>query len=125
KYYNPDIITPEGRSVVEGYATDLVTDYSLEWLEEERDPDKPFAILIHHKAPHRNFMPAIRHLQKYLGTEFPVPTNYFDHYEGRPAAAAQEMNIYRDMYEGHDLHMTEAAGSSELRFDRWPDDFAR
>src|SRR5690606_17193431 len=88
-------------------------------------PDKPFAILIHHKAPHRNFMPAIRHLQKYLGTEFPVPTNYFDHYDGRPAAAAQEMNIYRDMYEGHDLHMTEAAGSSELRFDRWPDDFAR
>lgn len=125
KYYNPDIITPEGRSVVEGYATDLVTDYSLEWLEEERDPDKPFAILIHHKAPHRNFMPAIRHLQKYLGTEFPVPTNYFDHYDGRPAAAAQEMNIYEDMYEGHDLHMTEATGSSELRFDRWPDDFAR
>ncbi|WP_225425718.1 sulfatase family protein [Pelagerythrobacter rhizovicinus] len=125
KYYNPDIITPEGRGVVEGYATDLVTDYSLEWLEEERDPDKPFAILIHHKAPHRNFMPAIRHLQKYLGTEFPVPTNYFDHYDGRPAAAAQEMNIYEDMYEGHDLHMTEEVGSSELRFDRWPDDFAR
>ena len=125
KYYNPDIITPEGRSVVEGYATDLVTDYSLEWLEEERDPDRPFAILIHHKAPHRNFMPAIRHLQKYLGTEFPVPANYFDHYDGRPAAAAQEMNIYEDMYEGHDLHMTEEAGSSELRFDRWPDDFAR
>lgn len=125
KYYNPDIITPEGRGVVEGYATDLVTDYSLEWLEEERDPDQPFAILIHHKAPHRNFMPAIRHLQKYLGTEFPVPTNYFDHYDGRPAAAAQEMNIYEDMYEGHDLHMTEEVGSSELRFDRWPDDFAR
>ncbi len=125
KYYNPDIITPEGRSVVEGYATDLVTDYSLEWLEQARDPDKPFAILIHHKAPHRNFMPAIRHLKKYLGTEFPVPTNYFDHYDGRPAAAAQEMNIYEDMYEGHDLHMTEEVGSGELRFDRWPDDFAR
>ena len=125
KYYNPDIITPEGRTQVEGYATDLVTDYSLDWLEQQRDADKPFAILIHHKAPHRNFMPAIRHLQKYLGTEFPVPTNYFDHYDGRPAAAAQEMNVYKDMYEGHDLHMTEEVGSSELRFDRWPDDFAR
>ena len=125
KYYNPDIITPEGRSQVEGYATDLVTDYSLDWLEQQREADKPFAILIHHKAPHRNFMPAIRHLQKYLGTEFPVPTNYFDHYDGRPAAAAQEMNVYRDMYEGHDLHMTEEVGSSELRYDRWPDDFAR
>ena len=125
KYYNPDIITPSGRSVVEGYATDIVTEQSLDWLENRRDPTKPFAILIHHKAPHRNFMPAIRHIQRYLGTEFPVPTNYFDHYEGRPAAAAQEMNIYRDMYEGHDLKMTKGVGASEVRFNPWPDDFAR
>ncbi|QWC57518.1 sulfatase-like hydrolase/transferase [Erythrobacter sp. 3-20A1M] len=125
KYYNPDIITPEGRSVVEGYATDIITDYSLDWLKRERDPEKPFALLVHHKAPHRNFMPAIRHLQDYLGTEFPVPTNYFDHYDGRPAAAAQEMNIYRDMYEGHDLKMTTEVGSRELRYNPWKDDFAR
>lgn len=125
KYYNPDIITPAGRSVVEGYATDIVTEQSLEWLKNGRDPGKPFALLIHHKAPHRNFMPAIRHVQKYLGTEFPVPTNYFDHYQGRPAAAAQEMNIYRDMYEGHDLKMTDAVGSSNVRFNPWTDDFDR
>ena len=125
KYYNPDIITPQGRSVVEGYASDIITDMSLNWLEEEREAGEPFAILIHHKAPHRNFMPAIRHIQKYMGTEFPVPTNYFDHYEGRPAAAAQEMNIYRDMYEGHDLKMTEEVGSRELRYNPWTDDFDR
>ena len=125
KYYNPDIITPEGRSVVEGYATDITTEMSLRWLEEERAPGRPFALLIHHKAPHRNFMPAIRHVQTYLGTEFPVPTNYFDHYQGRPAAAAQEMTIYRDMYEGHDLKMTTAVGSTQLRYDPWPDDVAR
>ncbi|NVD45167.1 sulfatase family protein [Qipengyuania atrilutea] len=125
KYYNPDIITPNGKSVVEGYATDIVTDMSLDWLSERTDSEQPFALLIHHKAPHRNFMPAIRHLQTYLQTDFPVPTNYFDHYDGRPAAAAQEMNIYRDAYEGHDLKMTEEVGSSELRFDRWPNDFAR
>lgn len=125
KYYNPDIITPTGLSVVEGYASDIVTDQSLGWLENERDPDRPFAILIHHKAPHRNFMPAIRHLQKYLGTEFPVPTNYFDHYDGRPAVAAQEMNIYRDMYEGHDLKMTTEVGSQELRYNPWKNDFDR
>ncbi len=124
EYYNPDIITPEGKTRVEGYATDLVTDYSLDWLKH-RDPDKPFAILIHHKAPHRNFMPAIRHIQRYLGTEFPVPTNYFDHYDGRPAAAAQEMNIYRDMYEGHDLKMTTRVGTTELRYNRWPGAFER
>ena len=125
KYYNPDIITPSGRSVVEGYATDIVTDRSIEWLDANAGSDQPFALLIHHKAPHRNFMPAIRHVQKYLGKEFPVPTNYFDHYDGRPAAAAQEMNIYRDMYEGHDLKMTLEEGTSELRFNPWTDDFKR
>lgn len=125
KYYNPDIITPSGRSVVEGYASDIVTDMSIEWLEKNAGSDKPFALLIHHKAPHRNFMPAIRHVQKYLGTEFPIPTNYFDHYDGRPAAASQEMNIYRDMYEGHDLKMTTEVGSRELRFNPWTDDFNR
>lgn len=125
KYYNPEIITPTGRGRVEGYATDIVTNDSLAWLEKDRDPNRPFALLIHHKAPHRNFMPAIRHLQRYLGTEFPVPTNYFDHYDGRRAAAAQEMTIYEDMFEGHDLHMTKAVGSSELRHDEWPDDFRR
>lgn len=125
EYYNPDIITPKGRSIVEGYATDLITQYSLDWLKNGRDKSKPFAILIHHKAPHRNFMPALRHVQKYQGTNFPVPTNYFDDYAGRQAAATQEMNIYRDMYEGHDLKMTVAAGSSQLRYNRWPGAFDR
>ncbi len=125
EYYNPDVITPEGSSIVEGYATDIITDQSLDWLKNRRDPDRPFAILIHHKAPHRNFMPALRYIQKYLGTQFPVPTNYFDHYDGRPAAAAQEMNIYRDMYEGHDLKMTVDVGSTKLRYNRWPGAFDR
>jgi arylsulfatase A-like enzyme len=125
EYYNPDFITPEGKSVVHGYATDLITQYSLEWLKTRRDPSKPFALLIHHKAPHRNFMPALRYIQKYVGTDFPVPTNYFDTYEGRPAAAAQKMNVYRDMYEGHDLKMTVEVGSTKLRYNRWPGAFDR
>lgn len=125
EYYNPDIITPKGRSIVEGYATDLTTQYSLDWLKNGRDKSKPFAILIHHKAPHRNFMPALRHVQKYQGVTFPVPANYFDDYAGRPAAGAQEMNIYRDMYEGHDLKMSVAEGSAQLRFNRWPNAFDR
>lgn len=125
KYYNPDIITPTGRSVVKGYASDIITDLSIDWLEANASAGQPYAILIHHKAPHRNFMPAIRHVQKYIGVEFPVPTNYFDHYDGRPAAEAQEMNIYRDMYEGHDLKMTTKEGATELRFNPWTDDFDR
>ena len=125
EYYNPDVITPAGTTRINGYATDLITEQSLDWLKNRRDPSRPFALLIHHKAPHRNFMPALRHIQKYVGTSFPVPANYFESYQGRPAALAQEMNVYRDMYEGHDLKMTVAVGSPKLRYDRWPEIFAR
>ncbi|MEO0996808.1 MAG: sulfatase [Pseudomonadota bacterium] len=125
EYYNPDIITADGTTRHDGYASDLVTEFSLEWLKQRRDPDRPFVLMVHHKAPHRNWMPAPRHTRLYAETEFPLPGNYFDDYDGRQAAAEQEMNIYRDMYEGHDLKMTDAVGSAELRFDPWKDHFGR
>ncbi|MEC3905732.1 sulfatase [Tamlana sp. 2201CG12-4] len=125
EYYNPEIITKDTTEVVEGYATDLTTDYSINWLDKQRDKSKPFALMIHHKAPHRNQMPALRHTQMYENTKFPMPETYFDDYKNRTAAAEQKMNIYRDMYEGHDLKMTVAVGSDSLRYDRWPNHFQR
>jgi arylsulfatase A-like enzyme len=126
QYYNPDVMTKDGSSqAIQGYATDLVTDFALDWLENRRKPDQPFLLMVQHKAPHRNWMPALRHTTEFESTPFPVPDNYFDDYAGRAAAAAQEMNVYRDMYEGHDLKMTTEKGSTELRYDRWPEHFAR
>jgi arylsulfatase A-like enzyme len=125
EYYNPDFITEAGTARVEGYTTDLITRGSLEWLRTQRDPDRPFLLMVQHKAPHRNWMPAFRHIETYQNLRFPVPATYFDDYAGRPAAAAQEMNIYRDMYEGHDLKMTTGVGSTELRYNPWPGAFGR
>lgn len=125
EYYNPDFITSAGKTRTPGYATDIVTDMGIDWLEHRRQPDKPFLLMVHHKAPHRNFMPALRHVQKYQGVRFPVPSSYFDGYAGRLPAARQEMTIARDMYEGHDLKMTVREGSTDLRYNRWPEAFDR
>jgi arylsulfatase A-like enzyme len=125
EYYNPDFITPQGKTRVEGYATDLVTQYSLDWLGTQRDPGKPFVLMVQHKAPHRNWMPPPRYFLKYADRQFPVPPTFFDTYVGRPAAAHQEMEIARHMHEGHDLKMTKAVGSSELRYDPWKEAFGR
>ena len=125
EYYNPDFITEQGATREEGYATDLITRHSLEWLRTRRDPNRPFMLMVHHKAPHRNWMPAPRHLTKYQDVRFPVPDSYFDDYAGRPAAARQEMTIYRDTHEGHDLKMTKRVCSTELRHDPWPGAFGR
>ena len=122
-YHNPQFFFkgPDGgvRRTVHGYATDIITDMSLDWLRG-RERERPFCLLYHHKAPHRNWMPAERHYNLYDEVKFPVPETFFDDYEGRFAAANQEMNIYRDMYEGHDLKMVETEGSRDLLFDPWP-----
>lgn len=119
EYNNPDFITGDDTIQYMGYATDLITDFSIEWLEQ-RDESKPFFLMMHHKAPHRNWIPAERHYNLYDTVPFPVPGTFFDDYEGRPAAAQQEMNIYRNMFEGHDLKMVVAVGSRNLRYDPWP-----
>jgi arylsulfatase A-like enzyme len=119
EYNNPDFITEGDTTQYMGYATDIITDFTKEWLDE-RDKSKPFFLMMHHKAPHRNWIPAERHYNLYDSIQFPLPETYFDDYEGRPAAAQQEMNIYRDMYEGHDLKMVVEEGSRNLRYDPWP-----
>ena len=105
-YYNPDFITMQQDTIVEsGYLTSIITDKSIEWLENGRDKDKPFMLMVHHKALHRNWMCDTCNLRLYEDKTFPLPDNFFDDYEGRPAAAAQEMSIMKDMDVIYDLKM--------------------
>jgi arylsulfatase A-like enzyme len=110
-YYNPDFIE-SGRTYRQtGYATTIITDKAIEWLQQ-RDTTKPFCLLVHHKAPHRNWMPDTIDLDLYDGADFPVPANFFDSYEGRQAASLQEMSVIKDMRLASDLKVTGADGDS-------------
>lgn len=111
-YYNPVFIEMGARQRQEGYATTITTDIALEWLDKERDKNKPFCLLLHHKAPHRTWMPDTCDLGSFDHIEFPVPETFFDTYEGRPAAAAQKMSIMKDMSLVYDLKM--ADGNKEI-----------
>ena len=103
-YYHPDFIQMDGtKKRFEGYATDLTTEKSLKWLDG-RDKSKPFFLMCQHKAPHRTFSPALRHLGSLDGVEIPEPATLFDQYENRsPLLAANEMEIGRHMTWAYDL----------------------
>lgn len=61
-------------------------------------------LMVHHKAPHRNWDPADRHMSKYEDVEIPEPANLFDDYASRGVAAhGQEMEIDRYMKLDSDL----------------------
>lgn len=98
-YYNPDFITKnEGRIKTEGYVTDIVTDMTLDWLDKDRLKEQPFLLMYLHKAPHRAWYMAERHMEEFTQKTFPEPETLFDDYSGRTHAAAEaEMNILKHM----------------------------
>ncbi|HEA29009.1 MAG TPA: DUF4976 domain-containing protein [Leeuwenhoekiella sp.] len=126
QYYNPDFISDNDTTTVQGYTTDLITDKSIDWINKQKDADKPFFLMVHHKAPHRNWMPPLRYATVYDSIEFPLPDSYFHEFDTTQIAAKDQlMTIYKDMYEGYDLKMTEAEGSSKLMHDPWNNEFSR
>jgi arylsulfatase A-like enzyme len=96
-YHNPEMIELGERKVFPGYVTDVITDLSLDWLRR-RDPNRPFCLLVHHKAPHRPWEPDERHARLYDGVELPEPPTFDDDYRHRArAAAAARMRVDRDL----------------------------
>lgn len=115
-YYNPDFINMNNDTIrKEGYITNLITDMSIDWMENQRDKEKPFCLFIHHKAIHRNWLPELKYLSLYEDKTFPLPENFYDDYEGRPAAAAQEMSIAKDMDLIYDNKMNRADKVTPLK----------
>ncbi|HUG70050.1 MAG TPA: sulfatase [Pirellulaceae bacterium] len=88
-YYNPPMIRNGQQMKHEGYTTDLIADFSIEWLKN-RDKSKPFMLMSQHKAPHREWAPALRHLGWNGDKEFPEPETLFDDYSGRGRAEKEQ-----------------------------------
>ncbi len=121
-YYNPDFLLPEGRRVrLEGYCTDLITDLSIEWLEN-RDSDRPFLLMSQHKAPHRNWSPPPRHFGRYPHGSIPEPETLRDDYANRsPLLAENEMSIRDHFHWAHDMKLPEPNLYPEYFLDGLPD----
>ena len=120
-YYNPDFLVNGKQQRFEGYVTEITTEHTLKWLDE-RDKEKPFCLMYHQKAPHRNWKPAPKYLTLYDDTTFTPPANYFDdatNYAGRGTAAKeQEMEIDGDAMWGHDFKMLVDPNGDSTGFDR-------
>lgn len=104
-YVNPDFYSTADHKLTRhhGYATQIITDKGIEWIESQRNSDKPFCLLLHHKAVHRNWISDSANMELNEDRELPVPHNFFDNYEGRPAAAAQKMSVANDLDLTYDL----------------------
>lgn len=103
EYYNPRLIVNGDTTVATGYVTDIITDIALNTLEN-RDPNQPFCMLVHHKAPHRNWQPDAKHLALFE-EDLPLPATFYDNYASRSDAARQQDMRIDNMFLSYDLKL--------------------
>lgn len=117
-YHDPEFYDQsDEKTVIPGYATDIITDMSLEWMDG-RDEERPFFLMTHHKAPHRPWDPDEKHMDMFLD-EIPEPPTLWDDYENRATAAKiAEMRIGRDFRE-RDVKYPRPEGLSDDDYKRW------
>jgi arylsulfatase A-like enzyme len=117
-YEDPLLLTPGGEESHKGYLTDVITDQALDWVSTCKR-DQPFFLMVAHKAPHRPFVPAARHADRYLGESIPEPSTLFDDYANRAAPAAEtRMRIGHDL-KYSDLRESPPEGLSESERTKW------
>ena len=98
-YHDPVMLDPDGEKTHKGYTTDIITDFSLEWLQN-RDKERPFFLMCHHKAPHRPWDSDEKHAHMYEDEDVPMPDNFFDDYANRSNAAKDaKMRVFGHMSE--------------------------
>ncbi|HEV2072506.1 MAG TPA: sulfatase [Thermomicrobiales bacterium] len=117
-YHNPAFFVMGERVQLEGYVTDLITDYGLDWLRS-RDRERPFMLMLHHKAPHRPWEPDEKHAGLYEESDVPLPATFKDDYENRSNAAKNaKMRIESHLYH-YDLKYDVPEGLSPYKEKVW------
>jgi arylsulfatase A-like enzyme len=85
-YVDPLFYTATGEHTYTGrYVTDVITDLAIAFLEK-RPRNKPFFLMVHHKAPHRPWEPDTTHAAHFAGQWIPEPVTFWDGYQTRTDA---------------------------------------
>jgi len=90
-------IDPSGRKTIKGYASDVITDLSIDFLKQ-RPKNKPFFLMSHHKAPHRPWQPDPKHRAMFADKLIPEPATLRDDFAGRTDALREcEQTVFKDL----------------------------
>lgn len=117
-YVNPVLYTARGETTYTGYVTDILTDLGIAHLKA-RPRDKPFFLMLHHKAPHRHWLPDSAHGARFAQRWIPEPPTLFDDYATRTDALREnEQRVARHLSR-RDLKLRPPPGLSPAEETRW------
>jgi len=117
-YWNPQFLAPGKKLTIEGHCTDIIGDLGVEFLRTRPD-DKPFFLMLHHKAPHRAWEPDERNKAKFKNAVIPEPETLWDDYATRPYALPEnQQTVARDLTR-RDLKLTPPEGLEGRELRNW------
>ncbi len=117
-YYDPKLRNAQGEHATTGYVTEVLTDLALSWLDK-RDVSKPFLLCLHHKAPHRSWLPGPSEFALYRDEALPEPATLFDDYATRARGAGEaEMTVARHLTD-YDLKLGDAPKLAPAALAAW------
>jgi len=128
EYHNPNFLSKEGIRRVEGYATDIITNLAINWVES-LDGDEPWCALIYHKAPHRPWEPDPKHASMYT-EPIRVPETFTDDFATRTSSARRATMRIADNLNTQDLKQSPPKGLSYeeealWKYQRYMEDYLR
>jgi arylsulfatase A-like enzyme len=118
-YRDPVFYTATGEKTYTGrYVTDVITDLALDFVEH-RPRDKPFFLMMHHKAPHRPWEPNDEHGAHFAAQRIPEPVTFWDSYATRTDALHENLQRVAADLTNRDLKLTPPPGLSQDDLARW------
>jgi arylsulfatase A-like enzyme len=117
-YNDPTFYDKDGSEVHRGYVTDVITDLAIDILKN-RPKNKPFFLMLHHKAPHEEWTPDEKHRKMFENKIIPEPATLRDDFSGRTdALREQQQSIFRDLTRS-DFKLTPPPGLSGEQLSQW------
>jgi arylsulfatase A-like enzyme len=118
-YANPVFYTATSDTTYTGrYVTDVITDLAVDFLAN-RPRNKPFFLMMHHKAPHRPWDPDDAHADHSAAQRIPEPVTFWDGYETRTDALRENRQRVATDLNNRDLKLTPPAGLQGQELARW------
>ncbi len=103
----------------EGYSTNIEGETAIEWLKENGKGEKPFAMMLHFKAPHRGWDPDSCYMDLYEEIDFPLPATFDDDAKGRELTLGQSMGTIENHLSRGDMKQTPPEGLSGKERNEW------
>lgn len=117
-YWNP-IYNDNGERVKEeGYATNLSTNFALDWLQAETQKEDPFFLVLQYKAPHRPWEPDTKYEKLWDDIEMPYPDTFNDTYEGRELTAG-DTEMTMEYFSRRDMKLKRPEGLKGKEKVKW------